>query len=77
MTAVFKVPLITVDGMGYKIVECSDTAYTAWKAGFHCYTRSLSTVLRLIGLRKALLIKEDNLKTLQTVRLPIMGSCLA
>ena len=72
MTAVFKVPLYTVDGMGFKVVECLNTANTAWKARFHCYTRSLSTVLRLIGFRKALLIKEDDLEALQIVRLPIL-----
>jgi len=73
MAAVFKVPLHTVDGMGFKIVECLDTANTAWKASFHCQTQCRTTVLRFIGFRKALLIKEDDLKALQIVRLPILA----
>ncbi len=72
MTAVFKVPLYTVDGMGFKIVECLNTANTAWKARFHRQTQCRTTVLRFIGFRKALLIKEDDLEALQIVRLPIL-----
>ena len=72
MAAIFKVPLHTVDGVVFKIVECLDTTNTAWKARFHRQTQCGTTVLRFIGFRKALLIKEDDLEALQIVRLPIL-----
>ena len=73
MATVFKVPLYTVDGLGFKTVECFDTAYTAWKACFHRQTQCRTIVLRFIGFRKALLIKEDDLEALQIVRFPVLG----
>ncbi len=72
MSAVFEVPLPTVDCMILVIIERCDPMKNRRKS-FHGYTRCRLVGAEPIDFRKALRIQEDDLQVAELVRLVIAG----